>query len=593
VSLGGALLAVTLTVGASNVDTLVLDTFAPPTLEAHPTNPDHALVAAASNGPGVFEVRVSTPQPLAFAGIAYLLPGNPNCAESAPFTTPTLGGFTLESASGRTRGWINTSSCELAVPFDWSTGAGVTVSYLGQSRTAVPTKFSLAGSFTRYTSSGAGVAISSFKTNFTSAALRVGNRLVVATSNFQTAGSSPVLNPGTVLFFDLDDSAPTTVVTPSDPFFAVTSDPDPVALTPLPGGRVAVTNAGVYDASFPPQVTGKGSIDVLDAATGKLVGSFPLGAGDPGGGALAVDPTGSVAVVGSQTLRQLYALDVRGVAALPAAAVDARVQRPSCNDVTTDAAGGVPCFRTRVIRGGTNPLVLPPPPGQSGAYSFVPAVRFGAAGDFVAATSYNDGGLAFAAFDPNDLAAPLPLLPSRFGAPQTLAATGPAGVIGSECCPGPLLLRASSDGELAGTRPFFATASPNGLLVRGLLAGSLAVPTGDADADGVPDSLDDCPVAANPTQADSGGLGGATPDGVGDACQCGDVSNDGVVDANDVAALREFLARRTAALAAPQKCDVGPGSTPGACDVVDVSLLRRALAHAAPGLQNVCSAFLP
>lgn len=590
-NLGGVLLAVTLSVGSG--DTLNLQTFAPPTLEADPLNADHALVAVSSNGPGVFEVQVKSGSALAFAGISYLLPGNLNCSESAPFTTPTLGGFSLEQGSGRTRGWINTSSCELAVPFDYSTGSGITVSYAGQSRTAVPTRFTLSGSFTRYQASGTGAAISSFKTNFTSAALRVGNRLVVATSNLQTAGSSPVLNPGTVLFFELDDSSPTTTVTPATPFFAVTSDPDPIALTPLPGGRVAVTNAGVYDASFPPQVTGQGSIDILDAASGQLVGSIPLGAGDPGGGPLALDPTSSVAVGGSQTLRQLFAVDMRGVAALPVSAVDPRLQRPSCNGSNADSAGGVPCLRSRVIRGGANPIVLPPPPGQSGAFSYVPAVRFGASGDFVTATSYNDGGLAFAAFDPNDLGAPLPLLPSRFGPAQTLAATGAAGVIGSECCPGPLLLRASSDGELPATRPLFATASPNGLLVRGTLAGSLGVPAGDVDGDGVPDSLDDCPITANPAQTDSGGVGTSTPDGVGDACQCGDVSNDGRVDASDVATLRDFLALRITALPAPQKCDVGPGAASGACDLLDVALLRRALAGLQPGIDPVCPAYLP
>ena len=138
----------------------------------------------------------------------------------------------------------------------------------------------------------------------------------------------------------------------------MTSDPNPLALTDLGGGRVAVTNAGISDASFPPLVTGKGSIDVLEAATGKLVGSFPLGAGNPGGRALALDPTGSVAVAGSQTYRRLYAVDVRGIAALPASDVDPRLQRPSCNDVAGDSAGGVPCLRTRVIRGGANPIVL-------------------------------------------------------------------------------------------------------------------------------------------------------------------------------------------------------------------------------------------
>jgi hypothetical protein len=51
----------------------------------------------------------------------------------------------------------------------------------------------------------------------------------------------------------------------------------------------------------------------------------------------------------------------------------------------------------------------------------------------------------------------------------------------------------------------------------------------DSDADGVPDSRDNCPHNANPDQAD------ADRDGVGDACEtaAGDADNDGVLDAAD------------------------------------------------------------
>ena len=589
-SVAAALLAATLSVGSAATDTLLVDAFAPPALETHPTNPDRAFVAASSNGPGVFEVRIAPAQALAYVGASYLLPGNLNCTESAPFTVPTIGNVTLERGTGVTRGWITTSGCELAVPFNYASGAGWTLLYSGQSRTSVPTKHTITGAFTRYQNSGGGAAITSFKTNFTSSALRIGNRLVVATSNISQAGSNPIWNPGTVLFFALDDSGPTTTVTPASPFFAVTSDPNPVALTELPGGRVAVTNAGVYDAGFPPQVTGQGSIDVLEVSTGLLVGSIPLGPGNPSGRGLAIDPTSSVAVAGSATLRQLVAVDVRGIGALPAAAVDARLQRPSCNDGTYASAGGVPCLRERVIRGGLNPIVLSPPPGASGVYSYVPQVSFGASGDFLAATSYNDGGLALVAFDTRNLALPHRLLASRFGVPQTLAATGPAGVIGQECCPGPMILHANSLGGLASADVLFATASPNGLVVRGHLDGTVAAATGDYDGDGVQDALDDCPVEGNSAQTDSGGLNTTSPDGIGNLCQCGDTSDDGQIDAADVSALRSFLADSLATLPAPQKCDVG-GSA--GCDLNDSVRLRRALAGSAPGISNVCAVFLP
>jgi len=523
-------------------------------------------------------------------GASYLLPGNLNCTESAPFTVPTIGNVGLERGTGVTRGWITTSGCELAVPFNYASGAGWTLLYSGQSRTSVPTRQTITGSFTRYQNGGGGASISSFKTNYTSSALRIGNRLVVATSNISQAGSNPIWNPGTVLFYELSDGGPTTTVTPANPFFAITSDPNPVGLTELPGGRVAVTNAGIYDAGFPPQITGQGSVDVLDAETGLFVGSIPLGPGNPAGRGLAIDPTGSVAVTGSATLRQLFAIDVRGVASLPTLAVDARLQRPSCNDGAFASAGGVPCLRERVIRGGANPIVLSPPPGASGSYSYVSQVRFGASGDFFAATSYNDGGLALAAFDPRNLALPHPLLPSRFGVPQTLAATGPAGVIGQECCPGPMLLHANSAGGLASADVLFATASPNGIVVRGHLHGSVTAPAGDFDFDGVEDALDDCPVEANSAQTDSGGLASTSPDGIGDVCQCGDVNDDGRVDEADLNALRDHLAGVTVSLPAPQKCDVGGGP---ACDLLNYVRLRRALAGFGPGIAHVCAPFVP
>ena len=586
-----ALLAATLTVGAASSDTLQVVAFAPPALETHPTDSNRAFVAASSNGPGVYQLQMTAGQPLGWAGAYYVLAYEPaSCFVNPVQLVPMLGNFALERGTGETRGWITTSICELAVPFDYATGAGWPLLYAGASRMSVPTRHTLTGSFATYPSSGAGTAIASFTTNFTSAALRIGNRLVVATSDIKQTGSSPIWNPGAVLFFSIDDSGPTTTVAPASPFYAITSDPNPIALTELPGGRVAVTNAGIFDASFPPLVTGQGSIDILDVATGLLVGSIPLGPGNPAGRSLALDPTGSVAVAGSATLRQLVAVDVRNVAALPTALVDARLQRPSCNGTSAPSAGGVPCLRERVIRGGANPIVLAPPPGSSGAYSYVPQVRFGASGDFLAATSYNDGGLGLVAFDPRNLARPHPLLPSRFGVAQTLAATAPAGQIGEECCPGPMLLHANSGAGLAGSDVLFATASPTGLVVRGHLGGTIPAATGDYDGDGVEDALDVCPVEPDAAQTDSGGLATASADGIGNACQCGDTSNDGRIDGNDVSALRSFLAGSLAQLAAPGKCDVG-GSA--ACDIVDSVRLRRALAFADAGIAHVCAPFLP
>jgi hypothetical protein len=304
--IGGWLLAVTLSIGSG--DSVLFDAPAPQ-IEGHPTNPDRAFVADADADPGVFQLRTAPAQSLALvsASTDYHLPAGLNCSESL-FNVPRIGGFWLEPPAS-TRGWITTSACELLIPFDYATGAGVTVSWLGGSRLAIPTRHELFGAFTRYQSGGGGAAIASFKTNFTSAAVRVGNRLLVATSNLQTTGANPVFNPGTVLFFSIDESGPIPVIAPATPFFAVTSDPNPVGLAVLPGGRVAVTNAGIFDVAFPPLVTGQGSIDVLDAASGSLVGSLPLGLANPMG-PLELDPTGSVGMTSSATHRRLYAVDV-------------------------------------------------------------------------------------------------------------------------------------------------------------------------------------------------------------------------------------------------------------------------------------------
>lgn len=106
----------------------------------------------------------------------------------------------------------------------------------------------------------------------------------------------------------------------------------------------------------------------------------------------------------------------------------------------------------------------------------------------------------------------------------------------------------------------------------------------DVDDDGPADAFDNCLYEPNPTQSDTGGLGAAPPDGIGDACQCGDPSDDGLVDAADVDEIRNSLTGASV-LAEPAKCDVDDG----ACDLVDTVKIRRALALLAPGVQQTCA----
>ncbi|HXX49025.1 MAG TPA: thrombospondin type 3 repeat-containing protein, partial [Myxococcota bacterium] len=114
----------------------------------------------------------------------------------------------------------------------------------------------------------------------------------------------------------------------------------------------------------------------------------------------------------------------------------------------------------------------------------------------------------------------------------------------------------------------------------------------DQDGDGLADFQDNCPFEKNPRQRDGGSFASKVPDGIGDACQCGDLSGDGIVDAADVAAYRKFLTRNPFdPSAAARKCKVAPDGGP--CSILDVVVLERALdpRHLlGPQVNQVCEA---
>jgi hypothetical protein len=94
----------------------------------------------------------------------------------------------------------------------------------------------------------------------------------------------------------------------------------------------------------------------------------------------------------------------------------------------------------------------------------------------------------------------------------------------------------------------------------------------DSDADGIPDGEDNCTCPANPGQEDAGGPAGPGPDGLGDACQCGDASGDGLVNASDLTAIQVCLG---AGGACPLLCDADGDSI---CTAGDLAALEQALA---------------
>ena len=90
--------------------------------------------------------------------------------------------------------------------------------------------------------------------------------------------------------------------------------------------------------------------------------------------------------------------------------------------------------------------------------------------------------------------------------------------------------------------------------------------------------LDDC-------GADSDG------DGLGDGCECGDVSDDGRVAVLDAALITRRHAGLAPALPAPDKCNVA--GAPGACGEEDAGAVRQLLAGLVSELPLICEPILP
>jgi hypothetical protein len=117
----------------------------------------------------------------------------------------------------------------------------------------------------------------------------------------------------------------------------------------------------------------------------------------------------------------------------------------------------------------------------------------------------------------------------------------------------------------------------------------------DQDRDGLADACDNCSLKFNPGQEDTGGVGAnSAPDGIGTACQCGDVDDDGFVTNWDGTLVRRAggLSRGPSPngpgdLAAPDKCDVG---APVGCSGLDGTLIKHAALGISPGVQQVCPA---
>ena len=112
----------------------------------------------------------------------------------------------------------------------------------------------------------------------------------------------------------------------------------------------------------------------------------------------------------------------------------------------------------------------------------------------------------------------------------------------------------------------------------------------DSDGDGICGDEDNCPFVANPQQEDSGGVGSQGPDGIGDACQCGDVTGDGIGNSFDATMIkRQALGLSAPLFNVPDNCDV---TGDGNCNSFDATMItRKALGLSAPVFGNHCPNF--
>jgi hypothetical protein len=110
-------------------------------------------------------------------------------------------------------------------------------------------------------------------------------------------------------------------------------------------------------------------------------------------------------------------------------------------------------------------------------------------------------------------------------------------------------------------------------------------PADDVDEDGIQDLADNCPFEPNGSQANSGAFLVSDPesDFLGDACQCGEATADGVVLAADYDAIFDYLAGQASAADIEERCSVI--GTPG-CDIRDLVALGQELAKG-PGVGSV------
>ena len=111
----------------------------------------------------------------------------------------------------------------------------------------------------------------------------------------------------------------------------------------------------------------------------------------------------------------------------------------------------------------------------------------------------------------------------------------------------------------------------------------------DSDGDGLLDGQDNCVLTQNINQTDSGSVNSSDPDGIGDACQCGDQNADGKVTNTDAVLIQRYLV----GLPSPFNADLCDVNGDGNCSNTDAVIIKRAVLGLPPGVVQGCAAAVP
>ena len=141
--------------------------------------------------------------------------------------------------------------------------------------------------------------------------------------------------------------------------------------------------------------------------------------------------------------------------------------------------------------------------------------------------------------------------------------------------------------QLRTTSSSTANTTVNTVLSIGSVSDTFSVSTDDSDADGVYDAIDNCPDTSNSDQIDRGGVNTTSPDGIGDACQCGDVNGDGNITNTDSRLIRLSMFGWSLPSYDSAFCDVSGDSQ---CTNTDAVIIQRTLLGFPPGISQSCTA---